>query len=290
MKKRILFGFIMITVLAALLWLDWWLERSDAGRVRGLPLALLLLPVMAVAYVEMARLAAAAGVIVLILSGLFGTLLLATLPFWWQLTRIGQINADSGPALLTLSLISLLVFAEQMIRHRTSDALRQVACTFLAIVYLGVGGAIILWIRVTWGVGALVMFLATVKCTDIGAYFTGSLIGKHKMIPWLSPGKSWEGLIGGLAAAAGAAALAAWLLGIVAIPPFEAITPWQAALFGVAVGLAGQFADLCESLLKRSVKQKDSGAVVPEFGGVLDIIDSPLLAAPVACLALSLMI
>jgi phosphatidate cytidylyltransferase len=127
----------------------------------------------------------------------------------------------------------------------------------------------------------LVIFLAAAKFTDIGAYFTGSFIGKHKMIPWLSPGKSWEGLVGGLATAAGISVLLAWLLLEGDQPPLRM---W--AIFGPVVGLAGQFGDLCESLLKRAAGAKDSGALVPEFGGVLDMLDSVLLSAPVATVVL----
>jgi len=97
----------------------------------------------------------------------------------------------------------------------------------------------------------------------------------------LSPGKSWEGLAGGLALAAGVGALGAWLLTRTGTPAFG-------ALFGLIVGLAGQFGDLCESLLKRSAGAKDSASLVPTFGGILDIIDSPLLAAPPAVLLLAL--
>ena len=126
------------------------------------------------------------------------------------------------------------------------------------------------------------LFLAAVKCTDIGAYFVGSAVGRHKLIVWLSPGKSWEGLIGGLAFAAGVSILVAWAWKIDA-------AVWEAAVFGVAVALAGQFGDLCESLLKRSARVKDSGAALPEFGGVLDLLDSPLLAAPVGYVLLAAM-
>ena len=76
---------------------------------------------------------------------------------------------------------------------------------------------------------------------------------------------------------------ATWLLGIDALGPARSAgAMWRAAIFGAVVGASGQLGDLCESLLKRSAGVKDSSALVPEFGGVLDIMDSPLLAAPVA--------
>jgi phosphatidate cytidylyltransferase len=294
MKKRILFGLLMIAVVAGVLYLDWWMEgalreRVETGRsagkvtaiepVKALPIAVVLLVLTAMGFVEVARLAAWNGVLILLVGGLIGAAMLGTLPFWWQF-----IESARGPGgmdvLLVLGLIVIGVFAEQMIRSRTNDALRQIACTFLAVLYLGVGGAMILGIRLSYGIPVLVLFLAAVKFTDIGAYFTGSMVGRHKIIPWLSPGKSWEGLFGGLAVAAGVSLLVVWGLRI------DNIAFWEAAVFGVVVALGGQFADLCESLLKRSGNIKDSGSLVPEFGGVLDIIDSPLLGAPIAYLLL----
>ena len=177
-----------------------------------------------------------------------------------------------------------LAFVEQMVRSQTAGALPTVAMTMFTVLYLGIGGAMMLHIRMIEpdGLVRLVLFLAAVKCADIGAYFTGSAIGKHKMIPWLSPGKSWEGLAGGLAAAVGVSLLVNRLLSV-------ALMDYHAVVFGVVVALAGQFGDLCESLLKRSVHVKDSGAAVPEFGGVLDIIDSPLIAALPAYVLLTVM-
>ena len=293
MKKRILFGLIMIAVVFGLLYLDWRLEQLRAGEnngraagtltsVRGLPLAAVFLALTVVAFVEMARLASAGGVQILPVTGLLASALLATLPFWWQFIEPLR-GPDGADVLLLLGLVVPAAFLEQMIRHRTDDALRRIGSTLLTILYLGVGGALVLHIRLARGVPTLIMFLAAVKFTDIGAYFTGSAVGRHKLIPWLSPGKSWEGLFGGLVAAAGLSILTAWVFGI------EQIAVWEAAVFGAAVGVAGQFADLCESLLKRSAKLKDSGALVPEFGGVLDIIDSPLLAAPAACVLLAVL-
>jgi phosphatidate cytidylyltransferase len=188
--------------------------------------------------------------------------------------------------MLIVGMVVCFVFAEQMALRTTTDAFRRIACTMLTVMYLGVSGAIIMNIRMAYGVPVLVLFMAAVKSTDIGAYFTGSAIGRHKLIPWLSPGKTWEGLFGGMAAAGGIGMLAVWAMDIhiagLAVPL------WRAAIFGVVVGLIGQFGDLSESLLKRSVNVKDSGAVVPEFGGVLDILDSPLLAAPAGYLMLTM--
>jgi phosphatidate cytidylyltransferase len=166
----------------------------------------------------------------------------------------------------------------------------RVSATLLAVVYLGAGAALMLAIRMDerLGVPALVLFLAAVKFTDIGAYFTGTAIGRHKLIPWLSPGKTWEGLAGGLAAAAGISMLVVWAFRHVQSAHLS-LSYAQAAIFGVVVGGIGQFGDLSESLLKRSAQVKDSGSLVPEFGGILDILDSPLLAAPPAYVLLAVM-
>lgn len=279
MKKRIVFGTLMIALSVGLLWADWALGRSErfGASLGGVVLAVALVLIAAVAFVELAHLAMAAGIRLLNLSGFFAAGMLGTLPFWW---RFG------GPAVLTgrdvlvlLGVAVVVVFVEQMARYRTDDALRRVACTLLAVLYLGVGGALVLAVRIDYGVPALVLFLAAVKFTDIGAYFAGTLLGRHKLIAWLSPGKTWEGLAGGLAAAAGVSILVVRVFGVGMSWP-------AAAVFGVVVGAAGQLGDLCESLLKRSVGAKDAGRLVPSFGGMLDIIDSPLLAAPAAMLLL----
>src|SRR5262249_23507982 len=123
---------------------------------------------------------------------------------------------------------------------------------------------------------------------DIGAYFTGKAIGRHKLIPWLSPGKTWEGLFGGIAAAAlvaaGAAALYRHCLGTNGI----GLMPCgYAAFVGALFAIAGQAGDLLESVLKRDAGVKDSGQALPGMGGVLDVLDSILLTAPLAFWMLS---
>jgi len=124
-----------------------------------------------------------------------------------------------------------------------------------------------------------------VKFTDIGAFFGGKALGRRKLIPWLSPGKTWEGLFFGLLTAAAVGAAMSPAIG----PRTGYILPWwKGAIFGAILGGIGQLGDLLESLMKRDAEVKDSGSLVPGFGGVLDIIDSPLLAAPFAYLLFSL--
>jgi len=298
MARRIAFGTLMIAVIGGALYLDWvlGLECRPGSPLHMLPTAVVLLVLVVLGYSELTRLAAAAGVGLLGVSGLVFSAALATIVHWgplvqslsapgvldrpatighWSpLVQVPDIPYATVLVMAYLPAALLAMFVEQMVRHKVEMAFQRVGATLLATMYLGLGGFFILAIR-SEGVPWLVVFLAAVKFTDIGAYFTGSAIGRHKIIPWLSPGKSWEGLAGGLVVGAGAAMLAMRLL------LGRAITP-STVIWAVAVGLAGQFGDLCESLLKRSANLKDSGALVPEFGGVLDIIDSPLLAAPVA--------
>jgi phosphatidate cytidylyltransferase len=119
----------------------------------------------------------------------------------------------------------------------------------------------------------LLVIVAIVKAADVGAYATGHAIGKHKLIPWLSPGKTIEGFIGGLVFSAVVAALI--------LPQLSTFTPVKAIFAGLVLGAVGQLGDLLESLLKRDAGVKDSGKL-PGFGGLLDLLDSPLLAAPAA--------
>ena len=122
----------------------------------------------------------------------------------------------------------------------------------------------------------LLLLLAVTKFTDMGAYLVGSLIGKNKMIPHISPGKTWEGIIGGIffavLVAAGMKAL---------MPETFALMSWTALiLVSIVIGVLAVIGDLAESILKRSLVVKDSGQVMPGIGGVLDLIDSILFTAP----------
>ena len=89
--------------------------------------------------------------------------------------------------------LGLPIFAEQMIRFRTADGLRRVAATGLAVLYLGIGAAAMLSIRMTWGMRVLVVFLAAVKCTDMAAYFVGSADRAAQADPLVVPGQELGG-------------------------------------------------------------------------------------------------
>src|SRR5690606_21924949 len=134
-----------------------------------------------------------------------------------------------------------------------------------------------LYRNAAYGSQWLVFLLALVWAADIGAYFAGRAFGRHKLAPQVSPGKTWEGLAGGLALALLAGWAGAWWFG----QPL----PRLLALVTVAI-LASVVGDLTESFFKRRAGVKDSGGLLPGHGGVLDRLDSLLAAAPLFVLGL----
>jgi phosphatidate cytidylyltransferase len=116
---------------------------------------------------------------------------------------------------------------------------------------------------------------------DAGAYCVGSLLGRHKLFPRISPGKSWEGSIGGGLLAMAAAVLVWWLTEQYGVNDIG-LNAWQWAGLGLVVVIFGTWGDLIESLFKRTLGIKDSGNVLPGHGGMLDRFDSTLMAVPAA--------
>lgn len=128
------------------------------------------------------------------------------------------------------------------------------------------------------GAWLIIWVVAVTKFTDMGAYITGSLIGKNKMIPHISPGKTWEGFVGALfwAQLAGC--------GLYALLPAElaVLGAWHhVIILGVLLALLAVVGDLAESIVKRCLDAKDSGQTLPGIGGALDLIDSLCFTAPV---------
>ncbi len=145
--------------------------------------------------------------------------------------------------------------------------------TCLGLVYVWFLGAHLLAIDAL-GTHYLLTFIAAAKLGDAGAYFVGSRWGRRLLAPRVSPKKTVAGAVGGLAASAIVSPAVAGLFGL------GGVGFW--VLFGLLVGAAAQLGDLVESALKRSADVKDSGCLLPQFGGVLDVVDSLLLSGPVA--------
>jgi phosphatidate cytidylyltransferase len=130
------------------------------------------------------------------------------------------------------------------------------------------------FLRLDAGAAWIVFVLAITFLSDTGAYFAGRAFGRHRMAPYISPKKSWEGSVGGIVTSTLAGVMFVWLLGL-------PITLWSGGLLGAVGSIAGQAGDLAESLIKRQVDIKDSGKIIPGHGGILDRIDSLLFTAPV---------
>ena len=132
-----------------------------------------------------------------------------------------------------------------------------------------------------FGAGLLLALISLVAAADIGAYFSGRAYGKAKLAPHVSPGKSWAGFWGGMAATTGLAVVL-WLLFDIEVGLFTVIA------VAVLTALASVLGDLLESMVKRQQGVKDSGRILPGHGGVMDRIDGITAAAPVFALSLIL--
>jgi len=195
-----------------------------------------------------------------------------------------------GFVLLAMILAFLLAVGQEMYcftgesRHSTA----RIGLGMFIVTYAGVLMSFLVAIRLMlpnmWGAVAIFSILCIIKVSDAGAYFTGKSLGRHKLAPILSPHKTVEGLIGGMLAAC----LASLLLFLVLVPCWiagPATIGWlEALLYGATLAAVGAVGDLTESLVKRDARRKDSSGLIPGLGGVLDIVDSVLLTAPVAFL------
>jgi phosphatidate cytidylyltransferase len=179
----------------------------------------------------------------------------------------------------------LLSCLGEMCRYRKPGGnMANLAAAIFTLIYVGFMLSFAVQMRMWCGVEALVSWIIVVKMGDIGAYTVGRLIGRHKMAPLLSPGKTMEGAVGALAfSCLGSWLTFRWLVPVLPTTESFQTGPWWGwIVFGLLVGTAGMVGDLFESMLKRDVGRKDSSDWLPGFGGVLDILDSLLLSAPVA--------
>jgi phosphatidate cytidylyltransferase len=235
-----------VCVFAAVMVLGAW-EWAGFGSIRG----------------AAGRLAYAAGIAVLLAGAWAWTrnpghlrLLLSVACVWWAIALVWLVSAPGShrPALILLCGVPVLV------------------PTFIALARVQVSPR-----GFTRGPEMVLWMLLLVFAADIGAYFAGRSWGKHKLAPTVSPGKTWEGALGGLAAVAVVALIGTLYFGL----PVAA-----GVAFGCGIGVFSVVGDLTESMFKRSAGLKDSGRILPGHGGVLDRIDSVTAAAPLYALGL----
>jgi phosphatidate cytidylyltransferase len=189
-------------------------------------------------------------------------------------------------AVLFLTLISVFLYFFQS----GNEPIANISVTLMPLIYLALPlGA---WISIAFffppnddqeGRIWLFYLLAVTKMTDIGAYFAGSLLGKNKLSPYISPGKSWEGAIGGLLAGVITSFLFSYFSPLIAIK----LTFLQSLILGFILSSMGQLGDLAESLIKRDAKVKDSNTL-PGLGGILDMVDSLVFTTPIVYIFLKM--
>jgi phosphatidate cytidylyltransferase len=290
LRQRLILGPILIALIVLGVWLDEAIDdlptpdRLDwiPGMSETFPpgvIALLVCVLLCIfGTLELARILRDKGIgvskRVMSLSATTGLVTQALVP--------SQVDGVTGFALA--SMIATMVLSAALAFHSRNRTVEGVVAaaggTLLAFVYLGLMLGFVVAIRREHSGWTLLWVLVTTKSCDIGAYFTGRAIGRHKLIQWLSPGKTWEGFFGGVLFAGVVGGIGAWVLSEVGVNSPSSIA--IGALAGLAFGMVGQAGDLIASLFKRDAGIKDAGHVLPGFGGVLDVLDSLLLALPVA--------
>jgi len=185
-------------------------------------------------------------------------------------------TADSRLALTSIALLFLIFALLFLFRiSEITDAAREVSYAVLAFIYIPFMLMHLVMLRQTrFGIEWLLVLMLIAMSGDSAAYYIGSAFGKNRLYPLVSPKKSIEGSLGGVAGSICGTLLAKFTF-------FQQLTLADALITAVVIGILGQSGDLFESMLKRSFGVKDSGTIFPGHGGVLDRLDSILFAAPV---------
>ncbi len=279
LKYRLLFGILMTAFFTSVVIFDGWLDGSltastaDDKPIQGTVLCILIALLAIPAQLELSKLSAAKNLKIFVPVSTIASILFATYRYWQQEYWHQFLVIRPETYLIFLSVFVMLsLLLCQYISYGTSGVLANCGANYFSILYLGLLSSFIVSMRLEFGLWVLLMFVFVVKCADIGAYAIGTSFGKHKFSPKISPSKSWEGMAGAVAAAIIVAVGFAVCCDIMAW--------WLAVIFGLCFAFIGQIGDLVESMMKRDAEQKDSSNNVPGFGGILDVIDSLLVAAP----------
>jgi phosphatidate cytidylyltransferase len=284
LRWRLISGSVMVSLLVGLCWLD-----AQAARP-GIYLAPLVVLLGVLAAGEMLRMFRARGGTPLAWVVYVGTLLpvlASCMPIAWSeypedcpVGRLGWLACGLAVGLLVALLGEMLRYGSQ--DNPPGTALGNLSLATLSILYVGGLLGFLIQLRLFPGIGdfkpglaPLLSLILVVKVSDTCQYFVGRRFGKKKLAPVLSPGKTWEGAVGGIG-------LGALLTATILSFSLES-NHWALLLvYCLVLSLAGLVGDLAESLLKRDAGVKDSSSWLPGLGGVLDMLDSLLLAGPVA--------
>ena len=199
--------------------------------------------------------------------------------------RMALNNVSSGLLMLPIAMYLVVRLVIQLYRP-SLNAMRSLSASFMSLAYIALPVALLSLIIDMTSSKLLLGVFAFIWLNDTGAFLTGVACGRHKLFERISPAKTWEGFVGGVAFTV----LFAWLT-----------TVWHSEWFGtpeapvwiglaVVVALSATLGDLVESLLKRTAGVKDSGHLIPGHGGILDRIDSLLLVSPAVVIYLSILL
>lgn len=282
LRHRLLVGTLLTAAFAGLCWLD---AHQALNAPRGawlFPVALIL---SLLASGEVLQLLVSAGykpIGWLVYAGNFLVIAASGVPVFGP-ARFSQGPLETlGWPLVAVTIVVLAAITVEIIHYRPKQhALANLLSTVFAVAYVG----LLMSFLVQLVLLRLLSLIIVVKMADTGAYSVGRLIGRHKMTPHLSPGKTWEGAFGALLFAV----LGAWIVFSFLRPHLSGSdTPgaeaWQWIAYAIIIAISGMLGDLAESLLKREAGQKNSSSWMPGLGGVLDVLDSILFTAPVAYL------
>ncbi len=283
LRWRLVLSGLLIAALVLLFWIDF---RVAPPGIVLIPVAVVLSIVAAGEILRLISVREQRPVAWVVYGGSAVAVAVTGIPFMYPGYPTDCPLGATGWPLAALTATAVVAIVAELCRYENSQgATKNLALSLFGVAYVGLLLSFLVQLRFVsldhWDGVPLLSLIAVVKLCDIGAYTVGRLIGRHKLAPRLSPGKTVEGAIGGLAFSCSGSVL----LFCVLVPHFapNLSAGWQAAVvYGLLLGIAGIIGDLAESLLKRDAGYKDSSGWMPGFGGVLDLLDSLLVAAPVS--------
>ena len=277
LRNRIVFGLLFAAVATAAVAVDVY-RQSHLGTA-----ALAYIGVI-IGTREFVRLARSLAPQMSLAPTLVANLLLVSLPLMEVVGGPWATFARGEGAVSIIGLALGWALLEQMFRRGPEGIFAHVGAVMLGIAYLGIPFLLLQRMAALPAGGALLlMFIGAVKCGDVAAFFGGKTFGRNKMCPSISPGKTWEGFASSFIGAIGGSYLFMWLPTTWGAAP--AFTGWwQPIVWGLVLGPLGVLGDLAESCMKRAAGSKDSGTSMPGFGGMLDVLDALIIAAPAAYL------